>query len=836
MAPVGMRSARLRRTPIGPRSLTLALFLVTSSFAALTATDVAGQSRGLIDGRVTADEAGSPLSGVAVEVVELERRTTSDESGRFRFTGIEPGRYTLRFQLIGRTLLERTVDVSAGGVARPDIGLDAAPVALDPVLVLMSRTRLSEGVGRDRIPGSVHVIGTRALTERPVVFDDVHALLREVPGVNVTEEEGYGLRPNIGFRGTGVDRSSKISLFEDGVLAAPAPYAAPAAYYFPVVGRMSAIEVRKGSSQIRYGPNTIGGALNLVSTPIPPDFSLLVDAAGGSEESQRLRGHIGDASANFGWLIEGYRSRTDGFKELDGGGPTGFDVQDYVAKVRVNTDLDADLYQELELKAGWYDERSDETYLGLTEADFAVNPNRRYAGSQEDVMNADHQQVQLRHFVRFPSGLDVTTTLYRNTFARAWYKLGSVMGTSIAGVLSDPTTHATALSVLQGSDATDALSVRNNNREYLSQGVQSAVGFGFGDRMRHELEVGVRVHHDEEDRFQNDDTYSMQSGRMFLSASGAPGSQDNRVGAATALALHVQDRIQLGRVTLTPGVRYEAIDLARTDYAAGDEQRDTPTGLRESSVSVLIPGLGVGFDLSRRTQLFAGVHKGFGSPGPGSDEATVPESSVSYELGARLGGAGASMELTGFFSDYDNILGASTLSTGGDGEGDLFNGGAVRALGLEVGAKADPVLARGSAWSVPLQVSYTLTRATFGSEFESDYGPWGTVEVGDRLPYLPTHQLFASAGLQRGAWSGRVNVAASSRMRTTAGQGEPPASERTDAFGVLGVGVDWEIHQGGTVYLAVENLTDARHVVSRRPAGLRPGLPRTLQAGVRIHR
>jgi Fe(3+) dicitrate transport protein len=389
---------------------------------------------------------------------------------------------------------------------------------------------------------------------------------------------------------------------------------------------------------------------------------------------------------------------------------------------------------------------------------------------------------------------------------------------------------------LQGSDADDALSVRNNNREYLSRGVQTILGFDFGDAVRHDLEVGLRVHQDDEDRFQNDDTYSMQSGRMILTAAGAPGSQANRVGAASALAFHAQDRIRSGRLTLTPGLRYEIIDLTRTDYAAADADRDAPTGVRESDVSVLIPGLGVGFDLSRSSQLFAGIHKGFGSPGPGSDDATEPESSVNYEVGARVGGAGASLEVTGFFSDYDNILGASTLSAGGDGEGDLFNGGAVRTMGLELGASVDPALARGGAWSVPLQVSYTLTSATFESDFESDFGPWGSVRAGDHLPYLPTHQLFASAGLRRGAWSGRVNLVTTTQMRTAAGQGEPAADERTDAFAVLGAGIDWEISPGSTAYVAVENLTDARYVVSRRPAGLRPGLPRTLQAGLRIQR
>ncbi len=45
----------------------------------------------------------------------------------------------------------------------------------------------------------------------------VNEALRKVPGVNVRDEEGFGIRPNIAMRGLNPTRSTKITLLEDGI-------------------------------------------------------------------------------------------------------------------------------------------------------------------------------------------------------------------------------------------------------------------------------------------------------------------------------------------------------------------------------------------------------------------------------------------------------------------------------------------------------------------------------------------------------------------------------------------------------------------------------------------
>ena len=531
------------------------------------------------------------------------------------------------------------------------------------------------------VPGSAFILDEEEMQRQKQGFDDVQ------------EEEGFGLRPNIGMRGTGSERSAKITLMEDGVLIAPAPYAAPAAYYFPVAGRMQSIEVRKGSSQVRFGPRTNGGALNLVSTEIPSAFRLNLDVAAGQYSARKAHVNLGDTYSNAGWMLETYQFGTNGFKDLDGGDGTGYYIQDYVGKLRIFSSPEANIFQSLELKVEASKEDSDETYLGLTEGDFEMTPNRRYAGSQVDNITWNHQQYQLRHFLAVPAGFDITTTFYRNNFARNWYKVGSVGGVSISNLFKHPGEFQRELDIVKGGDSqSDELQVRANNRSYYAMGVQSVVGFGAKTgKVTHDVEAGFRYHQDEEDRFQHQDGWQMLNGTMHQTTLAAPGSQTNRISDATAVALFAQDTIEWSRLALIPGFRYENIDLVRTDYSKKDPSRTTPTRVRETEVTAFIPGVGFRFDMRSDWRLFGGVHKGFSPQEPGDPKESLAEQSINYEVGVRHYKNSLAFDALIFYNDYDHLLGVATLSSGATQiqEGDLFNGGRARITGLESSLRYD---------------------------------------------------------------------------------------------------------------------------------------------------
>jgi len=697
---------------------------------------------------------------------------------------------------------------------------------IDSVTIIGKRTDVAD------IPGSAHVVDAEELAE--FAQSDILRVLRAVPGVYVQEEEGYGLRPNIGIRGSGLDRSARIALLEDGVLIAPAPYAASAAYYFPTQRRMSAVEVLKGPASVAVGPRTTGGAMNMISTPIPDAMSASVDVRIGDNSTMDAHINAGNRGERFSWLLETVQAKSDGFKTIEGpvGGDTGFDIEDYVAKFQLDNDPTSPIYQSLRVKLGYTDQLSNASYLGLTDADFALTPYNRYAASANDIFVSEHEQYQATYVIDADRNWRGEITAYRNVFSRNWYKVQSVGGESTSDILADPITYATEYGYVTGETSSDdAIQIRANNRDYYSQGVQAKIEWdlGFGDTDV-SLNTGIRLHEDEEDRFQHQDGYRMQDGSLILTTAAAGGSQTNRVSDANVRSYFVDSEIRSGDWIFTPGIRFEDIEMARSDYSTSDPTRALgPTQVRSNSVQVFIPGAGVLYRLNHDWRLLAGVHKGFNPPGPGS--SAEEESSINFEAGFRYDNDTLRVESIYFRNDYDNLVGTVTDSTGGGGEiGDQFDGGEVLVSGLEL--SADYSFGFGG-FDLPVGLKYTWTNeAEFKNAFDSGFDPWGEVEVGDALPYIPEQQWRLSAGLQNERF--RVNMAANyvGKMRTKAGQGEYDPQETVDSHLVWDAIATWNFTERLSTYVKVDNLFDETYIASRRPSGVRPGLPRTAYLGI----
>ncbi|MFK2784782.1 TonB-dependent receptor family protein [Bacteroides fragilis] len=686
--------------------------------------------------------------------------------------------------------------------------------------------------------GSAYYISPEEI--RRLGYTDINRMLKAVPGVNMYEEDGFGLRPNISLRGTKAERSERISIMEDGVLAAPAPYSAPAAYYFPNVARMEAIEVLKGSSQVQYGPFTTGGAINLVSTPIPNSFSGKANISYGSKNTFKSHTSVGSSWKHFGYMVEYLRYQSDGFKKYEDHAAKGFKRNDIIAKIRVKTDHVKGVNHALELKFGYADENSDETYVGLSADDFKKTPFLRYAGSQMDKLKTDHRQWVATYLLTFSNKLKITTNAYYNYFHRNWYKLNDVRAgitskekRSIADVLVDPETNIRYFDILTGKTdrEEEALLVRANNRTYRSRGIQTRAEYRFNlNEFFFDLEFGLRYHADEEDRFQWDDSYSMKNKKMVLFMEGIHGTNANRVTSANALAGYLLAKLRYDAWTVTAGLRYEDVDLLKKDYTKEDLARsgkvriETPNHAR-----VLIPGGGLHYQLMPAASVFFGIHKGFAPPS--AELYQKPESSVNMELGTRVAIGNFRAELIGFYNNYSNMLGSDLAASGGAGTLEQFNVGEARVKGAEFLVQYQP-LPKNCNVRLPLQVSYTYTDTEIRNSFESH--SWGNVVRGDEIPYIFKHALNMQLGIECKWFYANIGARYNSDMRTSPGQGTIAEREKVPANLIFDASLNVFVNKYLTVRLNAINLTNRVYLTSRHPAGLRAGHPFGIYAGANV--
>ena len=698
-----------------------------------------------------------------------------------------------------------------------------------------------------RMGGSVQTLDQKEL--ETLQYDDPNAVLIQVPGVYIRQEDGFGLRPNIGLRGTNPNRSAKVTLMEDGVLFGPAPYSAPAAYYFPMMARISGVEVFKGPASILYGPQTVAGAINYVSRPVPEEPRGQIDLSYGRFQTFRGHLHYGRRNEWGGFIVEGIHLGTQGFKELDGNfgrGNTGFQRSELVFKGFVNNDLASHAFNRLTLKFVGSRETSNETYLGLTDADFRANPDRRYTASQLDNMQWWRTAIELTHNLAVGEHVFLETTAYRHDFDRTWERLNQFRdGTQFLDVLTQPTTppldsyylvltgQQDSPSVTGGTDAQDLMVIRNRRR-FVVMGIQTRLRADFDTgKLHHEIESGLRFHYDSVDRFQPEQAYRMQNTQLVwdgLTFNDDPDLLvDDNKGEAQALAGYLMYGLEVAGLVIKPGLRVEYI---RTFFE--DEKNAPDLGrVREDPQLVFLPGIGFQYTILEGFAALGGVHRGFSAVTPGNRALADPELSINYEAGFRYvtkDSAGFG-EILGFFNDYSNITSECTLSAGCNPDlvNQQFNNGRAFIGGVEVLGGYNVPLPRNL--NMPVRVSYTYTKATYRNTFESSDPTIGDVERGDPIPYVPAHVLNARLGFERSFWGTYLIGNYFGKMpEGVVGLQRLPD---TDGYFVLDV-VGRIRFEPVEAYLRLQNLTNTRAIVARRPFGARPTAPLSFQVGVQV--
>lgn len=170
------------------------------------------------------------------------------------------------------------------------------------------------------------------------------------------------------------------------------------------------------------------------------------------------------------------------------------------------------------------------------------------------------------------------------------------------------------------------------------------------------------------------------------------------------------------------------------------------------------------------------------------------------------------------------MLGSDLAASGGSGELDPFNAGEALVNGVEMLVYTD--LVENKKIKIPFSFSYTLTNATFLSDFGSTQDIWGVVSNGDSIPYIPKHHLSTTVSLQTNKFELNLNANYNGKFSTVA-----DGTLSIPAYFILDASMMYRLSETVTLKSRVLNMLDECYAVSRAPAGLRPGHPFGVYAG-----
>lgn len=602
----------------------------------------------------------------------------------------------------------------------------------------------------EHIPGSGRVI-TKERIEQNHRFS-INETLREVPGVNVRDEEGLGIRPNIGIRGLDPTRSRKVHIMEDGVPIMLMPYADPSAYYFPPIFRFDRIEVLKGSGQLLFGPQNIGGVMNLITRMPPPTPEGNIQFWGGNLNYINTHFDYGGTWGKSGYLVDYTHYQSDV--------PRFTNTRAKIDDLTFKTVQELSDRTQILAKFNYYREESSIGYQGLTESMYAQNPRTTPFTNDNLEFQRIGAHVAVNHM--FTANLTSTTNFFGHYIDRPWqrqFQQGvDVNGNPVGPVVLSNNIPASSYAVVPADGRF------TNAREYWVWGVEPR--FHYVHRLfgiSAEADFGARYMYEQGDRIQYRNLAS-GAGANFSCFTPPPGSTtclgESNFRTTNAYALFFQERLIMGKFTITPGVRLEYFK-----YTADNRLANNGNGnFGETEFFEALPGIGATYSLNKNHMFFAGAHRGMSPPlisdavtGTGAVVDLEPELSWTYEIGARgTPTYWAGYELTFFELDFQNQIVSQSVA-GGAGATQT-SAGHTRHRGIEFATKLDlldAVTRQNNDQDLLFDVNFTWVadaefRGTRNSSITGSAllpGEPTTVSVtGNRLPYAPEYMLTAGLG------------------------------------------------------------------------------------------
>ena len=523
-------------------------------------------------------------------------------------------------------------------------------------------------------------------------------VLNRIPGVNAPDNNGTGshdLALNFGIRGLNPRLASRSTVLMDGIPVPFAPYGQPQLSLAPIsMGNMDAVDVVRGGGAVRYGPQNVGGIVNFVTRAIPEQATFKAAMQNQVSPSSSQDGLKNSANLLVGGTNDnglGGALLYSGVRGGDWREHSDTQIDDLILKGK----LQLDEANSLHAMAQYYEGEADMPG-GLSSADFDADP---------------YQSTRLKD--KFWGRRTLFNFGYDYKQDDRQFSVNSFFTKTLRSGYLD-----------QGSF------VSLSPREYWVRGIETrfSQGLALGESW-HELGIGYRYVNEagHELRFREP-----VNGNLPTTAS--RNDRDTR-GSTEAHAIYLDDRIDIGRWTITPGIRYEMIDSEQSNKLSGQRY--------QGSYNTALPALNVMYHLTDSWNLYANTEGSFGSvqysqmPNRVTSGEVKPEKARTWEVGTRYDNGDLQAEIGAFLINFDNQYESNQTNDS------VIARGETRHQGIETSVRyaldgLSPALA-----GFDVHASYAFVDATIRED-----GP----NKGNQVPFSSRHKGTLGVGYTEGPW------------------------------------------------------------------------------------
>ncbi len=606
-----------------------------------------GQSAS-ISGEVRDAQTKEPIIGATVQIVALQKATTTDVDGSFSLEGLPQDRVLLEITFIGKETYSETIIPDEKG-QKYIIYLNDATYQMDGVTVV-SKDQNSVKLGRLRaIEGVAIYAGKKS---EVILLDQVSANLAtnnprqmyaKITGLNIWESDGAGLQLGIGGRGLSPNRTSNFNTRQNGYDISADALGYPESYYTPPAEALRRVEVVRGAASLQYGTQ-FGGMLNFDFKAPPKDKKISVV----SRQSMGSYHFLNSFNSLSGTIANGRLSYYTFYQYKKGDGwreNSAFDLHNGFAGVTVRpTD-------KLSLHAEW----THLNYLaqqpgGLTDTYFEADPRQSFR-------ERNWFQVQ---WDLFSLSLDYRFTARTRLNIR---NFGVLAGRQALGNLAP-------INVFDQGDNRDLITGDFRN---IGSEIRLLHRYHWLGR-EHSVVAGIRLYRGRTISRQGEANKEQGPDFYFLNPEDVEKSdytfQNKNMAAFAENVFYLSPKL-----TLTPGIRYEYIDTGAEGYykqrifdGAGNLVSENRN--EENSTSIrrfVLLGLGMGYDLSKSIELYANISQNYrainfsdlriDNPNGKVDEDIKDERGYTADLGMRIKKTWFYADLTAFYIAYRDRIG-----------------------------------------------------------------------------------------------------------------------------------------------------------------------------------